>query len=58
MKCDDAERLATEAATLGIQILDGDSLAYTNGLTLADFKTCRVAADLTLQIDAEEGNNA
>jgi hypothetical protein len=53
MQCDDDAILSAEAAALGIEIRGDGSLAYTNGLTLADFKTNRVTADLTLQSQEE-----
>ena len=46
--CDDAEQLADAAADLDIDIQEDGSLAYTNGLTIDDFKTYRVQANLTL----------
>ena len=46
--CDDAEQLTNAAADLGITIQADGSLAYTNELTIDDFKTYRVQADLTL----------
>ena len=48
IKCDDAELLAQECADLGITIQEDGSLAYTNGLTIADFKTYRVNGQLEL----------
>jgi hypothetical protein len=48
IKCDDMKKLADEAEDLDIVIQDNGSLAYTNGLTIDDFKTNRVQADLTL----------
>ena len=46
--CDDMEQLAIEAKALGIGIQEDGSLAYTNGLTIEDFKTYRVNGDLEL----------
>lgn len=54
MSCDDMDALADEAAELGITVLPDGSLAYTNGLTLADFQTGRVSADLTLNTEEME----
>lgn len=51
--CDDMQRLAEEAASLGITVQADGSLSYTNGLTIDDFKTYRVQADLTL-VEEEE----
>jgi len=48
IRCDDMDLLAKEAESLGIIIQEDSSLAYTNGLTIDDFKTNRVGADLTL----------
>ena len=48
IKCDDAEVLVQECADLGITIQADGSLAYTNGMTLEDFKTYRVNGDLTM----------
>ncbi|MDD4339195.1 MAG: hypothetical protein PHV00_05895 [Syntrophales bacterium] len=48
MQCDDAGALAAQAAALGIVVQEDGSLAYTNGLTLDDFKTYRVQGDLNL----------
>lgn len=48
IRCDDAEVLVQECADLGITIQDDGSLAYTNGLTIEDFKTCRVNGNLEL----------
>lgn len=54
MACDDMDALADEAAELGIETQEDGSLAYTNGLTLADFQSGKVAGDLTLNtIDME-----
>ncbi|HOS77532.1 MAG TPA: hypothetical protein PLL15_05775 [Syntrophales bacterium] len=52
--CDDMDALSDEAANLGIVIQEDGSLAYTNGLTLDDFKTYRVQADLTLAPEQQE----
>lgn len=46
MQCADRARLETEAAILGIVIQPDGSLAYMNGLTVADFQTYRVGPDL------------
>jgi hypothetical protein len=40
--------LAQECADLGITIQEDGSLAYTNGLTIDDFKTYRVNGQLEL----------
>jgi len=53
MACNDMDVLADEAAELGITIQEDGSLAYTNGLTLADFQTGRVGADLTINTETE-----
>ena len=49
----DRVALADEAANLGITLQEDGSLAYTNGLTLADFQTGRVGGDLTLNEETE-----
>ena len=51
--CDDMDKLLEEAANLGITLQQDGSLAYTNGLTIDDFKTYRVQADLTLAEEEE-----
>ena len=51
--CDDMDKLLEEAASLGITIQQDGSLAYVNGLTIDDFKTYRVQADLTLAEEEE-----
>ena len=48
INCDDAEILAQECNALGITIQQDGSLAYTNGLTIEDFKTYRVNGQLEL----------
>ena len=53
MACDDMAALADEAANLGITLQEDGSLAYTNGLALADFQTGRVGGDLTLNEETE-----
>lgn len=53
IKCDDAGILVQECTALGIIIQADGSLAYTNGLTLADFQTYRVGADLTINTEME-----
>jgi hypothetical protein len=45
--------MADEAAELGITIQEDGSLAYTNGLTLADFQTGKVSGDLTINTETE-----
>jgi hypothetical protein len=52
--CDDTQRLAEEAASLGITIQADGSLAYTNGLTIDDFKTYLVNGYLELIPEEEE----
>lgn len=54
MQCDDRDALEAQAAVLGITVQDDGSLAYTNGLTIDDFRTNRVQGDLTLATDEEE----
>ena len=51
--CDDESKKLAEAASLGITVQADGSLAYTNGLTIDDFKTYRVQADLTLAEEEE-----
>ena len=53
MACNDMDVLAKKAAELGITIQEDGSLAYTNGLALADFQTGRVGGDLTLNEETE-----
>ncbi len=53
IECDDEGKKLTEAAGLGITVRADGSLAYTNGLTIDDFKTYRVQADLTLAEEEE-----
>ena len=53
IECDDEKVLLTEAAGLGITVQADGSLAYTAGLTIDDFKTYRVRADLTLAEEEE-----
>lgn len=53
IECDDEKVLLTEAAGLGITVQADGSLAYTSGLTIDDFKTYRVRADLTLAEEEE-----
>jgi len=53
MACGDMAELADQAAELGIILQDDGSLAYTNGLTLTDFQTGRVGADLTINTELE-----
>ena len=53
IECDDESKKLTEAAGLGITVRADGSLAYTNGLTIDDFKTYRVQADLTLAEEEE-----
>ena len=53
MTCDDMAELADQAAELGITLQENGSLAYTNGLTLADFQTGRIGADLTINTELE-----
>jgi hypothetical protein len=48
IRCDDMDLLAAEAEEMGITVQEDGSLAYTNGLTIENFKTNRVGADLTL----------
>jgi hypothetical protein len=54
IQCEDMEALKAEAETLGITWLsdDGD-VAYTNGLTIADFQTFRVNGNLELMPERE-----
>lgn len=54
MACDDRPTLEAGAALLGIAIQEDGSLAYTNGLTIDDFRTNRVQGDLTLATYEEE----
>jgi len=49
----DMGALAAEAEKLGISVLDDGSFAYTNGLTIDDFKTYRVNGSLELMPDEE-----
>lgn len=48
IQCDDMEELQTAAEGLGITWLGGGDLAYTNSLTIDDFKTFRVNGALEL----------
>jgi len=51
---DDMDELQAEAEALGITWLsDNGDMAYTNGLTIEDFKTYRVNADLELTPEKE-----
>jgi hypothetical protein len=54
IECDDEKVLLAESAGLGITVQADGSLAYTGGMTINDFKTCRVQADLTLAPEMEE----
>ena len=49
----DMGALTAAAANLGISVLDDGSFAYTNGLTIDDFKTYRVNGSLELMPDEE-----
>lgn len=52
---DDMDELKTEAEALGITWLsDTGDMAYTNGLTIDDFKTYRVNGDLELTPEKED----
>lgn len=49
IQCADMASLKTEAVKLGfIWLTDDGDIAYTGGLTIDDFKTCRVNGDLNL----------
>lgn len=51
--CNDMAQLEAKAESLGITyLLDGD-MAYTNGLTIDDFKTYRVNGNLELTPEQE-----
>ena len=51
---DDMDELKAEAEGLGITWLsDNGDMAYTNGLTIEDFKTYRVNGDLELTPEKE-----
>ena len=51
---DDMDELQLEAEGLGITWLsDNGDMAYTNGLTIEDFKTYRVNGDLELMPEKE-----
>ena len=51
---DDMDELKAEAEGLGITWLsDNGDMAYTNGLTIEDFKTYRVNGDLELTPERE-----
>ena len=51
---DDMDELQSEAEGLGITWLsDNGDMAYTNGLTIEDFKTYRVNGDLELTPEKE-----
>ena len=51
---DDQDELQAEAEALGITWLsDNGDMAYTNGLTIEDFKTYRVNGDLELTPEKE-----
>lgn len=53
--CSDMDSLAAAAALIGITWLSGDGdLAYTNGLTIDDFKTYRVNGELELTPEKKE----
>ena len=49
----DMGALTAAAANLGITVLEDGSFAYTNGLTIDDFKTYRVNGSLELMPDEE-----
>jgi hypothetical protein len=49
----DTEALKSAAAVLGIESFGGDTYAFTNGLSLADFKTYRVNGSLELMPEEE-----
>jgi len=52
---DDMDELQSEAEALGITWLsDTGDMAYTNGLTIDDFKTYRVNGDLELTPEKED----
>ena len=52
--CSDMETLELEADSLGITWLsDNGDMAYTNGLTIDDFKTYRVNGNLELTPEKE-----
>ena len=55
IQCDKMTTLKTKAKAIGITWLsdDGD-MAYTNGLTIDDFKTFRVNGNLELMPEKEE----
>jgi len=50
---DDMDDLEAAAEELGITWLGDGDMAYTNGLTIEDFKTYRVNADLELTPEKE-----
>jgi hypothetical protein len=51
---DDMDELQSEAEALGITWLsDNGDMAYTNGLTIEDFKTYRVNGDVELTPEQE-----
>ena len=50
---DDMDELQSEAEALRITWLGDGDMAYTNGLTIEDFKTYRVNADLELTPEKE-----
>ena len=55
INCDKPATLKTKAVALGFTWLsDAGELAYTNGLTIDDFKTYRVNGDLELTPEKEE----
>jgi len=55
IQCDKPTTLKTKAAALGFTWLSNDGdLAYTNGLTIDDFKTYRVDGELELSPERKE----
>ena len=50
---DDMDELQAEAEALGITWLGAGMMAFTNGLTIEDFKTYRVNGDLELTPERE-----
>lgn len=53
ISCSNEAAKAAACESLGIIIQDDGSLAYTNGLTIDDFKTYRVNSNLELMSEEE-----